>query len=98
MNKKANTWIFILCATVFNILLTVACFLLLFLLFFGVIVPRFNLAENVVTIGMIVVFVGAIAASFFIYKFVLSIISKKIDMEEYFDPLFARKYKPKKKD
>jgi hypothetical protein len=52
---------------------------------------RDSLNPNVLSILMIVVFVGSIAASFFIYGRVVKWLSRKIDMEKYFLPLFRRK-------
>ncbi|MCK5008401.1 MAG: leader peptide processing enzyme, partial [Spirochaetales bacterium] len=65
MNKKANTVLFLLGATVFNLLimfLLIVIFLVLISAIF-----RDSLNPNVLSILMIVVFVGSIAASFFIY-------------------------------
>ncbi|MEE9306679.1 MAG: hypothetical protein V3V57_04010 [Spirochaetia bacterium] len=89
MNKKANTVLFLLGATVFNLLimfLLIVIFLVLISAIF-----RDSLNPNVLSILMIVVFVGSIAASFFIYGRVVKWLSRKIDMEKYFLPLFRRK-------
>ncbi|MEE8592099.1 MAG: hypothetical protein V3T35_12350 [Spirochaetia bacterium] len=89
MNKKANTVLFLLGATVFNLLimfLLIVIFLVLISAIF-----RDSLNPNVLSSLMIVVFVGSIAASFFIYGRVVKWLSRKIDMEKYFLPLFRRK-------
>ncbi len=89
MNKKANTVLFLLGATVFNLLimfLLIVIFLVLISAIF-----RDSLNPNVLSILMIVVFVGSIAASFFIYGRLVKWLSRKIDMEKYFLPLFRRK-------
>jgi hypothetical protein len=89
MNKKANTVLFLLGATVFNLLimfLLIVIFLVLISAIF-----RDSLNPNVLSILMIVVFVGSIAVSFFIYGRVVKWLSRKIDMEKYFLPLFRRK-------
>jgi hypothetical protein len=52
---------------------------------------RDSLNPNVFSILMIVVFIGSIAASFFIYGRVVKWLSRKIEMEKYFLPLFRRK-------
>jgi hypothetical protein len=52
---------------------------------------RDSLNPNVLSILMIVVFIGSIAASFFIYGRVVKWLSRKINMEKYFLPLFRRK-------
>ena len=40
-----------------------------------------------------VIFGGAIALSFIIYRFVLKLVIKKVDVDKYFDPIFGRKRK-----
>ena len=89
MNKKVNTVLFLLGATVFNLLimfLLIVVFLVLISAIF-----RDSLNPNVLSILMIIVFVGSIAASFFIYGRLVKWLSRKIDMEKYFLPLFRRK-------
>jgi len=89
MNKKVNTVLFLLGATVFNLLIMfilIALFLVLISAVF-----RDSLNPNVFSILMIVVFIGSIAASFFIYGRVVKWLSRKIEMEKYFLPLFRRK-------
>jgi hypothetical protein len=89
MNKKVNTVLFLLGATVFNLLimfLLIVIFLVLISTIF-----RDSLNPNVLSILMIIVFIGSIAASFFIYGRVVKWLSRKIDMEKYFLPLFRRK-------
>ena len=89
MNKKANTVLFLLGATVFNLLmmfLLIVIFLVLISAIF-----RDSLNPNVLSILMIIVFIGSIAASFFVYGRVVKWLSRKIDMEKYFLPLFRRK-------
>jgi ABC-type multidrug transport system fused ATPase/permease subunit len=85
MNKKTNTFLFILGATVFN-LLTV--FLLLTL---GIILTSLILQGRdpggVGSLLLFLVFLLAVGGSFFIYHRVVKFISKKIDIERYFDPL-----------
>ena len=89
MNKKVNTVLFLLGATVFNLLI-MFILIVLFLMLISAIF-RDSLNPNVLSILMIVVFVGSIAASFFIYGRVVKWLSRKIDMEKYFLPLFRRK-------
>lgn len=89
MNKKVNTVLFLLGATVFNLLI-MFLLIVLFLILISAIF-RDSLNPNVLSILMIVVFVGSIAAAFFIYGRVVKWLSRKIDMEKYFLPLFRRK-------
>jgi hypothetical protein len=89
MNKKANTVLFLLGATVFNLLIMFILIVLFLVLISAVF--RESLNPNVLSILMIVVFIGSIAASFLIYGRVVKWLNRKIDMDKYFMPLFRRK-------
>jgi hypothetical protein len=93
MSKKTNTLLFLIGGTIFNVLVTVACFLLLLLIYSKFIYGY--VSESVAAWVLPVFFVGAIAASFFIYRLAIKILMKKIDMEKYFDPIFSRRPKGK---
>jgi membrane protein YdbS with pleckstrin-like domain len=88
VNKKTNTALFLLGATVFNLLLMfvlIAAALVLVSALFK------NLNPNAMAILMVAIFIGAIAGSFLIYSRIIRWLSKKIDMEKYFMPIFRRK-------
>jgi len=89
MNKKVNTVLFLLGATVFNLLIMFVLIVIFLVLISAIF--RDSLNPNVLSILMIVVFIGSIAASFFIYGRVVKWLSRKIEMEKYFLPLFSRK-------
>jgi hypothetical protein len=89
MNKKINTLFFILGATLFNILMTVISFLLLFYLYSRILVSR--LPDEAFVWGSIFVFIGAIVLSFFVYQALLKLLIKKVDIHKYFDPIFNPK-------
>ena len=89
MNKKVNTVLFLLGATVFN-LLVIFILIVLFLVLISV-VFRESLNPTVLSISMTLVFIGSIAASFFIYGRVVKWLQRRIDMDKYFMPLFRRK-------
>ena len=94
MSKKTNTLLFILGGTAFNILVTIACFLLLLVIysrFFYTCLPESSGAWI-----MPIIFVVAIVASFLIYRVVIKIIMKKVDMEKYFDPIFGPRRPPRR--
>jgi hypothetical protein len=91
MNKKTNTFLFILGATVFNILVTILSFFLLLFLYANIFI-RF-ITDGSQAWSFMFIFISAIAISFVVYKFVIGILLKKIDPEKYFDPIF--KYKRK---
>jgi len=90
MNKKTNTILFILGATVFNVLVCLAGFIGLFLLYVSLIVPMFGLGEESWSVAIIFIFAGGIALSILIYRIVLKAVMKKVDVEKYFDPIFTR--------
>lgn len=89
MNKKVNTLLFILAATIVNLIimaiLAIAGFLLLSVL------PIGGSSGGIKNILMIVVFFGAIVGSFFIYHALVKVISKRVDMDKYFHPIFRKK-------
>lgn len=89
MNKKVNTALFIAGATVFNILVTVTAFLLL-LTVYAQCVMRY-LPEGAQAWSFSLIFIAAIVISFCIYRFILKILLKKIEMEKYFAPIFTGK-------
>ena len=88
MNKKTNTFLFILGGTVFNILVTALCFIAFLFIFSRFLYP--HLPEESITWMLPVVFVASIVAAFFIYRKAIKMIMKKVDMEKYFDPIFGR--------
>jgi hypothetical protein len=90
-----NTILFIIAATLFNIVTTVLIFLGFFILFFSFVRPL--ISEGYVIWGIPVVFVVAIVVSFFLYNGVIKLFLKKIDLNAYFIPIlgvFDRKKKP----
>jgi len=93
VSKKSNTLWFILGATVFNVLVTVVCFVILLVLFARLIMP--SLSESAAGVGIPVIFIGSIVLSFVIYRFILKRVMKKIDMDKYFDPIFGGRKRPR---
>lgn len=89
MNKKANTLLFVLGATVFNVLITIICFILLFVGFTQILAS--SLTETMLQWGLPVIFVLSIVASVLIYRAVIKQLMKKIDIEKYFDPIFPQR-------
>ena len=91
MNKKANTLLFVLGATLFNMITTIVSFLALLLLYAKTIMP--HIPEGGRGWGFPLIFIAAIALSFVLYRFVLKLLMKKINVDKYFDPIFGRKRK-----
>ena len=89
MNKKLNTVFFILAATLFNVFIAVACFILLILIYVRFL---FNLLpEQSGSWGFALIFLISIAVSFIVYRFLLKFLVNKIDMDKYFDPIFVKR-------
>ena len=86
MNKKANTVLFILGATVVNILIMIILLVIGLAIIARIIPP--DGGGNSGQFAFLMVFLLSIAGSFFIYNRVIKLISKKIDMEKYFHPIF----------
>jgi len=95
MNKKFNTLLFVLGATVFNIAVTVITFILLITLY------SFTLAQVLPDAAFewlfLVFFIGSIVVSFFLYRRILNKILARINFEDYFDPIIKPRKPPQKK-
>ena len=89
MNKKTNTLFFILAGTIFNIIVTMFCFIIFLIIYSKFIYSR--LGEGVNTWILPVFFAAAIVASFFIYRLAIKIVMKKMDVDKYFDPIFRKR-------
>jgi hypothetical protein len=87
MNKKVNTILFILGATVFNILITVLFFLLLLIIYAKFLLHL--LPEGAHIWAFPLIFIAALAIAFIVYRYAIRFLMNKIDMEKYFDPLFV---------
>ena len=94
MDRKVNTILFILGATLFNVIIAVASFFLLFIFYINFIM--INIPENTRGWGLVIIFIAAILISFFVYRAVLKFLLIKIDVDKYFDPLFIRQNLKKK--
>jgi hypothetical protein len=94
MNRKTNTLLFILIATIFNVIVFFILFAALMALYMLVIYP-YLLSEagmnNFATPILVVVFITAVALAFLVYRAVINYIFKKVEMDEYFDTLFVKK-------
>ena len=76
-------------ATVFNIIMTMICFLAILVIYSRFFFPR--LPEESIAWALPGTFVLAIVASIVIYRALIKILMKKVDMEKYFDPIFNRR-------
>ena len=89
MNKRTNTVLFLVGATVFNLLVMFALIVISLVLISAIF--RDRLSPNLMSILMVVIFIGSIAASFLIYSRVIKWLSRKVDMEKYFMPIFKKR-------
>jgi Ca2+/Na+ antiporter len=89
MNKKANTWLFVLGATVYNLILMVGCIILMLVLYAKFLINVLPPASA--QWCMLGIFVLGILAAFGLYKLTLNFLMKKFDFEKYFDPIFGNK-------
>ena len=96
MSKKTNTLLFILGGTVFNILTTIVCFIILLVIYSRFLYPL--LPESGAAWALPIIFVASIVASFFVYRQAVKMVTKKVDMEKHFDPIFGRRPPPRKHD
>ncbi len=90
MNKKTNTVLFILGATVFNLITMAILFivpLVILILLFG------ESLGSYFGIVSILLFFAALVSSFFVYGFVMKKLTAKINMDKYFEPIFKKKKK-----
>ena len=86
MNKKLNTLLFVLGATVVNILL-----MIILLLAGIVVIARLLPADTNPAAGQLAflgVFILSIVGSFFIYHRAMKLIARRVDLDTYFDPIF----------
>ena len=92
MNKKINTALFVVSATVFNII-TMSVILFAGMHLMSILLPE-AARESAGQLAFILVFLSAVAGSFLIYNRLIRLISKRIDMSRYFHPLFKSRGRP----
>ena len=92
MSKQSNTAIFIIVATLVNILIMLA----LFVIFFVVASLIFDLNGNIGVVILGLSFVVAIGGSIFIYSKLVNWAVAKFNLEEKLIPIFSRKKGRKK--
>lgn len=89
MNKKINTLLFVLGATVFNI------FMMILIMTLGLAAISMLVSENIsqgtAQILFLVLFFGSVGGAFLIYHWVVKLLSSKFDLDKYFHPIFRKK-------
>ena len=92
MNKKLNTMLFMIGATLVNVIMIIVFWILLYLLLMNFLVPILPEGSDKTWI-FVLIFIGAIVLSFIAYRALMKFLEKKIDIEKYFDPIFLRRRK-----
>ena len=88
MNKKANTVLFLLAATVLNLLI-LAVIATALLVGFSLVFKNIEEVSMALSwLAIIVVLFGSIAGTFFIYSKLIKWIMNKWKLDDYIDPLF----------
>ncbi|MCF6335168.1 MAG: leader peptide processing enzyme [Spirochaetales bacterium] len=91
MNKKLNTALFIVGASILNVILMII-FITIGLIILSKIVPE-NISPTFASVLFILIFLLSIAGSFFVYHKSIRILSGKINMDKYFHPIFSSRKK-----
>jgi len=89
MNKKVNTLLFVITATLFNVIVAVVSFFIFTIFYSNFIMMR--IPENGRAWGFNLILLASLAVSFFVYRLVLKLLISKVEVEKYFDPIFVRK-------
>ncbi|MFA5448610.1 MAG: leader peptide processing enzyme [Sphaerochaeta sp.] len=89
MSKRTNTILFMLGATVVNILLMMIIFVICL-----IIITRFADPESaLVPLYLGLTFLVSIGGSFFLYSKIIKALNKKFNLEDKMGPLFPKKRK-----
>ncbi|HKK48005.1 MAG TPA: hypothetical protein VJ932_02855 [Alkalispirochaeta sp.] len=88
MNKRLNSVLFILAATVANIISMVVIFGILMVLFARFLAP--HLAPGANQIILLVLFVGSVVITYVMYHRLMKWLAEKYPLQDYFGPLFGR--------
>ncbi len=89
MNKRVNTVLFVIGATIANIIVMMVIFLILFVIFGRFLAPM--IPANVGVYILMALFVLSIVITYFIYHRVVKWLSGKYDLEQYFGQIFPRR-------
>lgn len=96
MSKKSNTFVFMLVATLLNLLLLVVFFTIGMVLL--TLYANSHPESEMVPILMILVFLFSIGGSFLIYSKIVKWANKKYALEDKLDPLFTPKNRKRRRE
>ena len=85
MSRQTNTLLFILVASVANIVLTLVSFLIFYLLYAALLAPRLPPSSAIWCLAAL--FLLALILSFIVYQALLKWFMKKVDVKKYFGPI-----------
>jgi len=91
MNKKVNTLLFIICATLFNVIIALISFMIFTLIYIKFLMMQ--MPETTRSWAFAGIFLLSIGVSFLVYRILLKYLINKVEIEKYFDPLFVSKYR-----
>lgn len=94
MNKKLNTALFIIGASILNIVLMLVFFLLA-LVILGAVLSE-DTSASTAQFFMLFAFLVSIGGTYGVYSFLVKFFSKKVDMEKYFHPIFKPRHRRQK--
>ena len=86
MDKRFNTTLFIIAATVVNIVLMMLLFLVSFVIFARFLAPI--LPPGVNRALLLVLLIGSVVGTYVIYHRVMRWVSKRYNLDAHFSPLF----------
>ena len=89
MNKKVNTALFLLAATIVNVLLMLVLFILLLFLGNLVLTPETDSSIKLLVFLMIIGL--SVVGSFLIYSRLVKFVSTRWKLEEIMHPIFSRR-------
>jgi hypothetical protein len=95
MTKRTNTLLFILGATVVNVLLYIISFLLLLFIYSRMLA---GIPESVQQWAIVVILILPIGISFLAYRVILKQVLKRVDVDKHFAPLFGPRRPTKPRD
>ena len=89
MNKRFNTVLFVIGATIFNLFSMAVIFIALFMLYARFIGPALSPRMNqFLTLWL---FFGSVALAYWVYSRLIRWAEQRIDFHKYLEPIFARK-------
>ncbi|MBB6482583.1 hypothetical protein [Spirochaeta isovalerica] len=89
MNKKLNTFLFLIVGTIVNIgIMLILLILFLYLIGFAFTAETSSQLVSALTLGAVML---SVVGSYLIYSQIIKFINKKWDLEKYIAPLFKRK-------